>query len=221
MQLKAFEMKCQPAKVIAALPPGELKSKVELIVETVRLAAAALSDPDKRELYASRPRERVVAEISDARSGRSGVKHEDPIRKAVKAELAFKKGEDALLAQNAKDACVYFAEAAELCPPEAEYLAFVGWALFCRDGDPDKAEQFLRKAVGMDRLLPSASFFLAHVLRRQGRSEDARRLFEGLYATSDPRELDQRLGAFVRAAPSEKPQTNSGKFRLWPFKREG
>lgn len=220
MQVKAFEMKCQPAKLLAYLPSSVLRSRVERIVRTVRLAADTLMDPEKRAAYDARPRSRVVAEIFDPRGGGSAIKHEDPIRRAVKAELAFKKGEEALLATNPKDACVYFAEASELCPPEAEYWGFVGWALYCRGGDPEKAEQFLRKAVGMDTLLPSATFFLAHLLRRVGRTDESHRLFEQLYARNESRVLEQRLGGFLRAAPTVRVERNTGKFRIWPFGRE-
>ncbi len=206
LQYQAFLEKYRPDDLLARLPEGRLKETLSSLTEEIARASEILSDPEGKRRHDQGREVREIADIQESRSGATGVLHHDPVRLAVRAEIAFKKGEEEFLAGEVDRASLHFAEAADLNPQEPDYWAHLGFAFHCRSLD-DKAGDYLAKAMKMDSLLPSTCFFQAHYLRRRGHKVQAAVILEKLYSLKDHKEIESRFGPYLRFAPKPKAKT--------------
>jgi len=100
----------------------------------------------------------------------------------IKSELAFQQGEDALHRKDFDAAQKHFSEAMRLNPREAEYSAYLGFAIFL--AHPDDAasvaqgRDLIEKAVIINPTQDTAYTFLGLVQMHDGQREQARRSFE-------------------------------------------
>ncbi|MHA1568790.1 MAG: tetratricopeptide repeat protein, partial [Alphaproteobacteria bacterium] len=101
---------------------------------------------------------------------------------AVKSELLFQQGEEALRNSDFVGARDLFAQAMALNPKEAEYFAYLGWTTFQeRPEDPEaiqKGRDLLEQAVSINPGLDSAYMFLGLLELNEGHKDRAREFFE-------------------------------------------
>ena len=100
----------------------------------------------------------------------------------LKSELLFQQGEDALHAENFTEAQKLFGEALELSPNEAEYFAYLGWAIF-RENPQDaealrRGRDLLERAISINPGLDNAYAFLGLLELHHGHKNRAREHFE-------------------------------------------
>jgi DNA-binding response OmpR family regulator/tetratricopeptide (TPR) repeat protein len=90
----------------------------------------------------------------------------------LKAELAFQEGEDALHDSAFEHAEKAFRKALEIAPNEAEYHAYLGWAVFRNNSDdPAKIQSAIasiEKGISMNPTMDSGHYFLGMILWHQG-----------------------------------------------------
>ncbi|MBZ0271840.1 response regulator [bacterium] len=98
----------------------------------------------------------------------------------LKAELAFQQGEDALRDRDYEAAENAFRAALEIAPNEAEYHAYLGWAMFRRDSRDgarvSEAEEFIDKSLKINPTLDAAWYFLGMIAADRGERDRAREL---------------------------------------------
>jgi curved DNA-binding protein CbpA/CheY-like chemotaxis protein len=94
----------------------------------------------------------------------------------LRAEGVFQRGEALFKAGRWQDAEAQFREAISLNDAEAEFHAFLGMAMFRRNGKPNEAVQHVEKALKMDPRLRSGTIFLSQIYEAQGEAERARSL---------------------------------------------
>jgi CheY-like chemotaxis protein/tetratricopeptide (TPR) repeat protein len=102
-------------------------------------------------------------------------------QRALRAELAFQKGEALLRARRYEEAHEQFAEAVETYPEEGEYLAYQGWAYYLVSPDEhgriSKAAKMVQQGrkLAPDREKPY--LFLGRLFKAAGRPDTAERMF--------------------------------------------
>jgi curved DNA-binding protein CbpA/CheY-like chemotaxis protein len=94
----------------------------------------------------------------------------------LRAENVFQRGEALFKAGRWEEAEVQFREAISLNDSEAEFHAFLGMAMFRRNGKPVEAIAQVEKALRMDPRLRSGTIFLSQIHASQGDAERARSL---------------------------------------------
>lgn len=111
--------------------------------------------------------------------------HEEPIEKGAKeetyeaaqkmdAELLFQKGKSHLAAKDYEKAATEFEEITRLSPLEAEYKAYLGWALFNKDiKNAKRAKSLLMEALSINPDLDMAHLFLARLYLKEGLLKEA------------------------------------------------
>lgn len=113
------------------------------------------------------------------------------------AQNAFNEGYSAWRESNNVDvAAERFATAYNLAPNSGKYMTFYGYFLFLRDASTlEQAQQILRKAIELkDRQsLPDAHLFLGHLLKVQGKHDEALQQYQ----------LSLKLNPTSRAAQRE------------------
>jgi CheY-like chemotaxis protein/tetratricopeptide (TPR) repeat protein len=100
----------------------------------------------------------------------------------VKSELAYQEGEDAMADEAFDRAVEKFTDAIGLNPGEAEYHAYLGWALFRQTPDNpsviDAAVEKIGEALAINPNLDSAHYFTGMIELYQGHKTRARNAFE-------------------------------------------
>jgi CheY-like chemotaxis protein len=102
-------------------------------------------------------------------------------QRALRAELAFQKGEALLRARRFEEAHAQFAEAVETYPEEGEYLAYQGWAFYLVSPDEhgriSKAVKMVQQGrkLAPDREKPY--LFLGRLFKAADRPDTAERMF--------------------------------------------
>jgi curved DNA-binding protein CbpA/CheY-like chemotaxis protein len=91
----------------------------------------------------------------------------------LRAEGVFQKGEALFKAGRWEEAEAQFREAISLNDTEAEFHAFLGMAMFRRNGKPAEAIARVEKALRMDPRLRSGTIFLSQIHESQGNAERA------------------------------------------------
>lgn len=101
---------------------------------------------------------------------------------AVRSELLFQQGEDAMNHKDFSEAIEKFAAALELNPIEAEYFAYLGWATFRENPEVEEkvnqARDLMEKAISINPSLDIAYTFLGLLEVYEGQRERARQHFE-------------------------------------------
>ncbi|MEK6599283.1 MAG: AAA family ATPase [Deltaproteobacteria bacterium] len=94
--------------------------------------------------------------------------------KKTNAELIFQNGKTYLAKKDYEKAATSFEEAVRLNPDEAEYKAYLGWAIFNKHPhDTVKAKGFLMESLSIDHDLYIAHLFLAKLYIREGLFKEA------------------------------------------------
>jgi tetratricopeptide (TPR) repeat protein len=91
----------------------------------------------------------------------------------LRAEAVFQKGEALFKAGRWEEAEAQFREAISLNDTEAEFHAFLGMAMFRRNGKPGEAIAQVEKALRMDPRLRSGTIFLSQIHESQENAERA------------------------------------------------
>jgi curved DNA-binding protein CbpA/CheY-like chemotaxis protein len=94
----------------------------------------------------------------------------------LRAEGMFQRGEVLFKSGRWEDAEGQFREAISLNHTEAEFHAFLGMAMFRRNGKPEEALPHVQKALEMDPRLHSGIIFLSQIYQAQGEVERAKSL---------------------------------------------
>lgn len=100
----------------------------------------------------------------------------------ARQELARKQFERGkwYMEQNRPDlALIRFNQAVEIAPEDAEYFAYLGFAMYrARRGTIEEVNGYLKQALGIDPRLAQAYYFLGIIAKREGDNEKALRLME-------------------------------------------
>lgn len=93
------------------------------------------------------------------------------------AEMEFKKGQNLLRFGNFDGAAICFQKAVEMNPDEAEFWAYLGWAIYNRPiksaADSAKAKEHVKKSLLMNHRIAIAYYFLGFMYRVEGDAESA------------------------------------------------
>ncbi len=96
----------------------------------------------------------------------------------LNAELLFAKAKGAILADNFSDALKMLEQIVELNPLEAEYWAYLGWAVFNENpANAKKAEKIIKDAIDLNNDIEAAWHFLGMVFLRAGDAVWAEKAF--------------------------------------------
>lgn len=94
------------------------------------------------------------------------------------AELMFMKARSAIIEGEYAKAADLLEQITELNPTEAEYWAYLGWAVFRSDpARADEAEKILKDSIDLNNDLDGAWYFLGRVFLEKGDEEWAERAF--------------------------------------------
>lgn len=152
---------------------GSTEAVIRLAEEVfglVSIAYETLGERDSRLTYIrdQRGREREAAELEEG-------------HRALRAELAFQKGEAALRVRNIPEALERFKEAMDLYPEEGEYQVYYGWALYLEGPEvPGRLRQALEHVLSGRKLAPDrqkAYLFLGRLYNADGRTKIAEKMF--------------------------------------------
>jgi len=103
------------------------------------------------------------------------------VSRILLAEMEFKKGQNLLRFGNFNGAAACFQKAVDMNPDEAEFYAYLGWAIYNRPGKSKeelaKAKEYVKKALSMNPRIPMAYYFLGFMHRTEGDTEAAMREF--------------------------------------------
>ncbi|MDP8224380.1 MAG: DnaJ domain-containing protein [Candidatus Lernaella stagnicola] len=173
MVYHAVVKRLHPDMVASKLGP-DMREKAKAVVQAVTEAYEVLSSPKKRAEYDSR----LTGEGQELK--------ERHITTILAAERAFNQGMIALRRNHFHDAQEHFSEACELFPEEAEYHAYLGWALF-NDPKVDAKERATLARESVERSLrinskgDKAYYFLGKIMLRYGSKDKARQMFAMAY----------------------------------------
>lgn len=107
---------------------------------------------------------------------------QDPAARALAADRIFHRAEALLRSRAFGDAHRLFRQAVELRPDEGKYLAFLGWAVFCSEGQGPRAAEaalpLLERAVELAPRDEHPHLFMGMVLQAIDRPDLAERAFE-------------------------------------------
>ncbi|MBI5893760.1 MAG: DnaJ domain-containing protein, partial [Deltaproteobacteria bacterium] len=96
---------------------------------------------------------------------------------SINAELQFQKGRMALLRKDYKTAAETFERAIRITPNEAEYKAYLGWAVFNIHPDNrqhiENARELIRESVAVNPNQDRAYYFLGVINRADGKLKEA------------------------------------------------
>ncbi len=101
---------------------------------------------------------------------------------ALKAEMAFQEGEEALEDKDMDGAIEHFAAAIKMAPKEAEYYQYLGWARYLKSPDDEsnvsRAKADIELGVSMNPSLEQGYYFMGVISEHSGDMEKARVFFE-------------------------------------------
>jgi hypothetical protein len=168
------------------------------------IAFTTLTDPPRRAEYVARLQGGVPIVTPPS-------PHAHVVDRKTLAADAYRRGEQALRAENLAQAVSELARAVELAPHDVDYRALLGWARFCASSDrPGIAVQTRQALEGAIQRSPTpevARFFLGRVERMLGRDQIALRHFREVLelvpghaeAASEIRVLESRLARGTRS----------------------
>ena len=185
---------------LASLGIADPKRNAQRLFAQINTAFGVLSDPVRREEYGHLIR----------RGGASAVREEEAraeelAMRVMRAEEAFKLGEQALRRDAVAQALALLDEACTLQPGEPEYQGLLAWAQFASAPDKNKVASATRnallKAAEKAAKPATALFYLGRVERILGREKEALARFQEVLshnprhaeAASEARVLEQRL----------------------------
>ncbi len=150
------------AKRFSNIKVLHLEREILAISGRIEEAWRTLSDPLARERY--------LTELAKAQTKRSFI---DNSQRVIEAEHHFFKGKVFMNRGNQAQAELLLRQAIELNPAEAEYHAWLGWAMYhnALPGEDEKkveAERNIRYALEKDHQLAQAHYFLARILLDSG-----------------------------------------------------
>jgi curved DNA-binding protein CbpA/CheY-like chemotaxis protein len=140
---------------------GSAQRVAEELFARVNEANSVLSDPNRRadyDVYLDRRAKGLPTDVGAI----------------LRAEGVFQRGEVLFKSGRWEDAETQFREAISLNHAEAEFHAFLGMAMFRRNGKPEEALQHVEKALEMDPRLRSGAIFLSQIYEAQGDAERAK-----------------------------------------------
>jgi len=167
------------------------------IFDLVAKAYRVLSDPAERQEY--------VRTLADPDRGLTADKTHD----VMNAELQFQKGRVFLKKRDFKSARESFEWASRLVPDEAEYLAYLGWALFLAADDKQGndalvAVRQLKKAASLNPSLETTQLFLGAIYKEQKLRDIAALHFrKALEINPDSIEAKRELSALGMRGPRQ------------------
>jgi DNA-binding response OmpR family regulator/Tfp pilus assembly protein PilF len=165
-------------RMLAEIPEGALDStdanvrgRAMRIRDRIESAYEHLKDAETRRQHALLRQEKEQDGGAEASAER-----------ALEAERWFRKGEQCLMKRRYEEAAEGFGMAAHLDPDEGEYLAHLGYALYLsKPGDSViQREAMEHVAAGVKRSpeRPLSYIYLGRILRGQGDTDAARRVFQ-------------------------------------------
>ncbi|MBW1808769.1 MAG: response regulator [Deltaproteobacteria bacterium] len=155
---------------ISGSASAEIRNLADEIFDLISSAHDVLSDDTRREQY--------VEELT------SGEKRDvsSEVSKILSAEGLFQKGEIALRKREYGEAKSLFEEAANLCPEEGEFHAYLGWAMFQSDPKNEeavrKSRDQLNQAISLNPKVDKAYLFLGYIYKAMNYREMAEHEFE-------------------------------------------
>jgi len=147
----------------SGLDLGSARRVAEDLFARVSDASSVLSDANRRaeyDVYLDRKAQGLPTDVGAI----------------LRAEGVFQRGEALFKAGRWEEAEAQFREAISLNHAEAEFHAFLGMAMFRRNGKPFEAIAHVEKALRMDPRLRSGTIFLSQIHESQGDAERARSL---------------------------------------------
>jgi len=147
----------------SGLELGSARRVAEGLFARVNEAHSVLSDANRRadyDVYLDRKAKGLPTDVGEI----------------LRAEGVFQRGEALFKAGRWEEAEAKFREAISLNDSEAEFHAFLGMAMFRRNGKPVEAIAQVEKALRMDPRLRSGTIFLSQIHESQGDAERARSL---------------------------------------------
>jgi DNA-binding response OmpR family regulator/tetratricopeptide (TPR) repeat protein len=155
---------------ISGSASSEIRNLADEIFDLISSAHDVLSDDTRREQY--------VEELT------SGEKRDvsSEVSKILSAEGLFQKGEIALRKREYVKAKELFEDAANLCPEEGEFHAYLGWAMFQSDPKNEeavrKSRDQLNQAISLNPKVDKAYLFLGYIYKAMNYREMAEHEFE-------------------------------------------
>jgi len=155
---------------ISGSASSEIRNLADEIFDLISSAHDVLSDDARREQY--------VEELT------SGEKRDvsSEVSKILSAEGLFQKGEIALRKREYGKAKELFEDAANLCPEEGEFHAYLGWAMFQSDPKNEeavrKSRDQLNQAISLNPKVDKAYLFLGYIYKAMNYREMAEHEFE-------------------------------------------
>jgi CheY-like chemotaxis protein/curved DNA-binding protein CbpA len=147
----------------------DLKEKVNALFQKISDAHETLVDSNRRARYVNEMKGNAPKEQPD-------------INNILLAETAFQKGMVFFKAKKFKDALVFFDQAVEIGPTEAEYLIYQAWSSYKTNtqdrGRAINARQNLTTAIGINSRLSLAHLYLGYISKNEGKEDEAKRRFE-------------------------------------------
>jgi curved DNA-binding protein CbpA len=174
----------------SGLDLGSARRAAEELFAKVNEAYSVLSDKNKRADY-------------DVFIDRKAKGLPTDVGAILRAEGLFQKGETLFKAGRWEDAEAQFREAISLNNSEAEFHAYLGMAIFRRNGKPEDGIPHATKALEMDPRLHSATLFLAQMYESQGELERARTLLRKAIEKDPDFEKAKDEIRRLRARPAE------------------
>ena len=145
---------------------SEIEDLLESVQEKITAAYRVLSVPQKRKAYL----QHLISKLDVGRS----------VAVNVDAEIALRRGEDALRRKDGQSAILAFEQAIELNPREPEYYSYLAWATYQigqggRDDRAKAAQKLLKKALALNSYLERAHVISAIIDADQGDTGTARK----------------------------------------------
>lgn len=104
------------------------------------------------------------------------------VSRILLSEMEFKKGQSFLRVKNFEDAEKSFQTAVDMNPEEGEFYAYLGWAIYNKNGrsqeEADKAKEYVAKAISMSHRMAMPYYFLGYMYRVEGSLEAALKEFD-------------------------------------------
>ncbi|MDP8255039.1 MAG: hypothetical protein P9M14_04765 [Candidatus Alcyoniella australis] len=170
-------------KRLGKITEPELIEKIEAITQRIEAAFLVLGDPKQRDQY---DRE-LIARLQESKRKQAAT---------LVAESSFKRAIEALKLGEFRMAIEALGKALELFPNEAEYHAYLGWALFNDRGLEEKervkrAKQELSLANDLNPKSELTCLFLGKMLKVQGKLQAAAQMMAQAL-DRNPRSLEAR-----------------------------
>lgn len=151
-------------------PDAKVHSLANEIFCLISSAYEVLSDRNSRREYEDHlKRGKVEGEVTS-------------VSRILLAEMEFKKGQTYLRVGNFEGAAKSFQLAVDMNPDEGEFCAYLGWAIYNRQGksaeEGIKAMEYVKKALSMNSRIPMAYYFLGFMYRVEGDIDAALKEFD-------------------------------------------